>query len=201
MKVTDGRSADARRRSESSRLAILESATDLVREVGYEKMTIEAIAARAGVGKQTIYRWWPSKGAVLFDSFIAMNEKGTVLAALPDTGDIESDLKAVLAATVDELNDPTYDIPMRALNTAISNDEALAAQYEEWLETPMREVKRRRLQAAQDAGQLSPAVDLDIAIDLIWGPLLNRWLQRSGPLNSTYTNGIVDSVLDGIRAR
>lgn len=201
MKVTDGRSADARRRSESSRLAILESATDLVREVGYEKMTIEAIAARAGVGKQTIYRWWPSKGAVLFDSFVAMNEKGTELAALPDTGDIESDLKAVLAATVEELNDPTYDIPMRALNTAISNDEALAAQYEEWLETPMREVKRRRLQAAQDAGQLSPAVDLDIAIDLIWGPLLNRWLQRSGPLNSTYTNGIVDSVLDGIRAR
>ncbi|MBJ8346909.1 TetR/AcrR family transcriptional regulator [Antrihabitans sp. YC2-6] len=199
MKPASPRPVDSRRRSERSRQAILDAALDLVREVGYEKLSIEAIAARAGVGKQTIYRWWPSKGAVLFDAFVALNEEQGELAALPDTGDIEADLKAVLAATVDELNDPQYDVPMRALSTAMSNDEALAEQYEQWLGRPMREIKLQRLQAARDAGQISPDVDLDVTIDIVWGPVLNRWLQRTGPLDSTYTDKLITSVFSGIR--
>ncbi|MEV4089583.1 helix-turn-helix domain-containing protein, partial [Nonomuraea fuscirosea] len=76
------------RRSERSRQAILDAARELVSEVGYAKLTIEAIAARAGVGKQTIYRWWPSKGAVVLDAFLALSEAGPGRSmALPDTGD------------------------------------------------------------------------------------------------------------------
>lgn len=63
---------DATRRSDRSRRAILDAALTLVGEVGYNKLTIEAIAARAGVGKQTIYRWWPSKAAVLLDASLAL---------------------------------------------------------------------------------------------------------------------------------
>ncbi|MCP2258834.1 transcriptional regulator, TetR family [Streptoalloteichus tenebrarius] len=68
---------DPTRRSERSRQAILTAALDLVVEIGYRKMTIEAIAARAGVGKQTIYRWWPSKGAVVFDAILALSQGDT----------------------------------------------------------------------------------------------------------------------------
>src|SRR5690348_11960575 len=104
---------DAGRRNEASRKAILTAAFDLVGEVGFAKLSIEAIAARAGVGKQTIYRWWPSKGTVLFDAFLMLSEDhATGDPALPDTGDIEADLKTVLRATVDELNDARYDEPL-----------------------------------------------------------------------------------------
>ncbi|MFC4117170.1 TetR/AcrR family transcriptional regulator [Nonomuraea zeae] len=195
-------SADATRRNEASRRAILAAAFELVQEVGYAKLSIEGIAARAGVGKQTIYRWWSSKGAVLFDAFLMLSEQPDGGgSALPDTGDLEADLKAVLRATVEELNDPRYDEPMRALNTEITHDPALAALYAERLDGPMRELKKQRLRSAQRAGQLAEDLDLDVAVDMLWGPLLNRWLQRNGALTAGYADSIVETALNGLRPR
>ncbi|WP_234293539.1 TetR/AcrR family transcriptional regulator, partial [Nocardia jinanensis] len=87
--------APATRRSHRSRTAILTATTELIGEVPYAKLTVEAIAARAGVGKQTIYRWWPSKGAVVFEAMLE-SDTGPEGLALPDTGDIATDLRALL---------------------------------------------------------------------------------------------------------
>ncbi len=190
------------RRSESSRRAILTAALELVNEVGYAKLSIEGIAARAGVGKQTIYRWWPSKGTVLFEAFLMLNEgEDGRPVALPDTGDLEADLKTVLRATVEELNDARYDEPMRALNTAIAQDSVLAAAYAERLDGPMKELKKQRLRSAQRAGQLAADLDLDVAVDMVWGPVLNRWLQRSAPLTVEYADSVVTTALSGLKPR
>ncbi|MFI6678664.1 TetR/AcrR family transcriptional regulator [Kribbella sp. NPDC050470] len=190
------------RRSETSRQAILNTALDLVADIGYPKVAIEMIASTAGVGKQTIYRWWPSKGALLFDAFLTL--AGTPdgeLAALPDTGDLAADLKLVLNATVEDLDNPRYRQTMRALHTEIVHDPALAADYHERLDGPMREVKKDRLRAAQQAGQISKDADLDVAVDLIFGPILNRWLQQTGPLTPEYVDTLVDTVLCGLQPR
>ncbi|MFC4851969.1 TetR/AcrR family transcriptional regulator [Actinophytocola glycyrrhizae] len=202
---TERKSPDAARRSRPARQAILTAALDLAAEVGYRRLSIEGIAARAGTGKQTIYRWWPSKGAVLFDALLALseNEVGEVggqdgAAGLPDTGDLAADLKLVLAATVEELNNPRYSEPMRALTVEILENAELAATYRERLDQPVREMKKRRLLAAVAAGQLDPGTDLDLAIDLIWGPLQNRWLFREGPLTSAFTDALVDTALSGL---
>ncbi|MGW3604825.1 TetR/AcrR family transcriptional regulator [Micromonospora sp. NPDC005161] len=194
---------DSSRRSQTARRAILAAAFDLVGEVGYAKLSIEGIAAAAGVGKQTIYRWWPSKGALLFDAFLALTTEGEdgQTGALPDTGDLAADLKLVLRATVVELNDPRYDQPMRALHTEIVHDPALASDYAKRLDEPMRELKKDRLRAAQRAGQLAGDIDLDVAVDMLFGPVLNRWLQRSGPLNPEYADQVVDTALRGLRPR
>ncbi|MGW4497818.1 TetR/AcrR family transcriptional regulator [Micromonospora sp. NPDC004336] len=194
---------DSSRRSETARRAILTAALDLVGELGYAKLSIEGIAAAAGVGKQTIYRWWPSKGALLFDAFLALAADGQdeQSVALPDTGDLAADLKLVLRATVAELNEPRYDLPMRALHTEVVHDPALAADYAERLDGPMREIKKARLRAAQRAGQLAEDVDLDVAVDLLFGPVLNRWLQRTGPLTPEYADQVVDTALRGLRPR
>jgi len=191
---------DPSRRSQSSRTAILAAALDLVGEVGYAKLSIERIAAEAGVGEQTIYRWWPSKGALLFDAFLTLADgQDGAPAGLPDTGDLAADLKLVLRATVAELNDPRYDGPMRALHTEIVHDPALAADYAERLDEPMRELKKDRLRAARQAGQLAEDVDLDVAVDLLFGPVLNRWLHRTGPLTPEYAEQVVDTALRGLR--
>ena len=193
---------DSTRRNPTARRAILAAALDLVREVGYAKLSIEGIAARAGVGKQTIYRWWPSKGAVLFDAFLTLSEsQDGGVEALPDTGDLEADLKLVLRATVAELNDPRYEEPMRALSTEIAHDPALAAVYAERLDGPLKQLKKERLRSAQRDGQLAEDLDLDVAIEMVWGPLLNRWLQRSGPLTLDYTDRVVETALHGLRPR
>ncbi|MBB4943081.1 AcrR family transcriptional regulator [Streptosporangium album] len=190
---------DATRRSERSRRAILAAAFELVGEVGYSKLSIEAIAARAGAGKQTIYRWWPSKGAVLFDAFLMLSEGETGTAALPDTGDLEADLKTVLRATAEELSDPRYDGPMRALNIEILNDPVLAADYLQRLDLPMKEIKKERLRSAQCAGDLAADLDLDVAVDLLFAPLLSRWMFRSGPLSAEFADTVVETALRGMR--
>ncbi|MDX8144186.1 TetR/AcrR family transcriptional regulator [Lentzea sp. BCCO 10_0061] len=191
---------DPNRRNDAARRAILSTAIDLVGEVGYAKLTIQGIARAAGVGKQTIYRWWSSKGSLLFDAFLAFAGDGEA-AALPDTGDLAADLKLVLRATVDELDDPRYDQAMRAMHVEIVNDHLLAAEYVLRLDQPMRELKRTRLRAAQRAGQLADDVELDVAIDMLFGPVLNRWLQRTGPLTHDYVDQVVDTALRGLQPR
>ncbi|GAA3607409.1 TetR/AcrR family transcriptional regulator [Nonomuraea rosea] len=190
---------DPARRSERSRQAILDATRELVSEVGYAKVSIEAIAARAGVGKQTIYRWWRSKGAVVFDSFLALSDAGEGDLALPDTGDIEADLKAVMRATVAEFADPAFSAPIRALNMEIIGDPGLAAQYLEKLAGPLDEAKKARLRSAQQAGQIAPDADLDLALELLYAPLYQRWLLRSGPLTPEYADALVDLTLKALR--
>ena len=189
---------DVTRRSERSRRAILDSALDLVTAVGYGKVTIEAIAARAGVGKQTIYRWWPSKGAVVFDAFLALNEGDTGLA-LPDSGDLDADLRALLKATFDDLVDPRFEPTYRALHAEIQHDAALATDLVERLLGPLLRSTEDRLRSAQRTGQLAPDVDLRVAVELLYGPVFHRWLLRTGPLTPEYADTVVALVLRALR--
>lgn len=187
------------RRNPASRKAILDAAFGLVAEVGYSKLGIEAIAARAGVGKQTIYRWWPSKGAVLLDAYLAhtQGDAGDE-AALPDTGDLRADLVAVLQATVAELRDPTFAVPLRALTVAVLEDPELAAEYEHRLDAPMREMKKARLRAAQSAGQLPDDLDLDVAVDMLFAPVAQKWSTAGEPPSDGYVRTLVETVLSGL---
>jgi AcrR family transcriptional regulator len=187
---------DHSRRKERSRQAILAAARALIAEEAYENVTVEAIAARAGVGKQTIYRRWPSKSAVVFAAVLALSEDADGQSvALPDTGDLETDLKLVMRATVEEFADPAFDRLIRALTTEIANDDALAAEYREKLAQPLEEAKRARLRSAQEAGQVDADADLDLALEMLYAPLFQRWLHRSGPLTAAYADSLVDATL------
>ncbi|WP_158895482.1 TetR/AcrR family transcriptional regulator [Amycolatopsis anabasis] len=192
---------DPARRSQRSRQAILGAAFDLLGEVGYRKLTIEAIAARAGVGKQTIYRWWPSKGAVVFDAFLALSEGAEERVALPDTGDLEADLRLVVRATVAELTDPRFDVPYRVLLTEFQQDPQLTEEFRERLYEPLLAATRDRFRRAQAAGQLAADLDLDAAFELLWGPIYYRWLLRTGPLTESYADTVTDLTLAALRPR
>jgi AcrR family transcriptional regulator len=181
---------NATRRSERARQAILTAALDEVAEAGYAKLCIEGIAARAGVGKQTIYRWWPSKGAVVFDAVLSLGEDD---ASLPDTGDLAADLKTALRATVAELNDPRVAPALRALRTAITHDPQLAATYAERIDTPRCDARKQRLSTELTG-------DLDVAVDLLWGPLINRWL-KGAEVTPEYADRIVEAALHGLLPR
>lgn len=195
------RTPDASRRNERSRRAILDASMELVGEVGYGKLTIEALAARAGVGKQTIYRWWPSKAAVLLEAFTTVVNDEEYEAGIPDTGDLEADLKGVLRATADEFADASFEAPYRALAVAGAADPEVSEQFVRQLLAPGREVYLRRLRAAREAGQLAGDVDLDLAVEMLTGPFHQRWLSRSAPLSHEFTDALVEQVLRGIAPR
>lgn len=184
------RAPDPARRSAAAHAAVLAAADALLAEVGYARLTIEAIAARAGVGKQTIYRWWPSKGAVVFDAFLARFETGGEAPDWPDTGDLERDVAAVLRATAEEFADPAFDAPFRALAADAQSDRAIGERLVEQLLRPQLEAARRRLRSAQQAGQVAPDVDLAVATELILGPLFHRWLLRTAPLTAAHADAV-----------
>lgn len=167
---------DSTRRSEKSRRAIYDAALELVAEVGYPKTTIEGIAARAGVGKQTIYRWWSSKADVLLEAFLDLSEQASREAGaeepyvIPDTGDLAADLKAVLRLTVDQLKDPRFEAPSRALAAEGVVDEKLGRIFMTKLLEPSLQLYVDRVRAAQDAGQVRQDVDPRIALELWVSP-------------------------------
>lgn len=182
-----------RRRSELSRDRIFDAAVAIAKQSGYAHLTIESIAARAGVGKQTIYRWWPSKGAVLLDAVMHLNNGRS--GALPDTGDLRADLRAVLRATAAELRDPGFDRLLRSLTVAILTDEELAAHSRERLELPTRALKLARLESARAVGQLAHDADLELIVDMLFAPMSQRWMLRTGALDDAFADALVDSVL------
>ncbi|MBN8227752.1 TetR/AcrR family transcriptional regulator [Corallococcus macrosporus] len=196
--MADPKPPEPSRRSERSRQAILTAAVELVGEVGYARVTVEAIAARAGVGKQTIYRWWPSKGAVVLDAFVELSG-GSQPAALPDTGNLEADLRTVLRATAKELTDPRFELPSRALTAESQMDPALAQQFVEAVLRPHLKAIQERLRSAQRAGQVAKGVDLAVAVELLVGPLFHRWLLRTAPLTSAYADTVVELVIAALR--
>ncbi|HEX6328876.1 MAG TPA: TetR/AcrR family transcriptional regulator [Jiangellaceae bacterium] len=180
---------DPARRSERSRQAILTATADLIGEIGYTKLAIEAIAARAGVGKQTIYRWWPDKGSVVLDAYLALVGADQGID-LPDSGDLETDLRLVLGSMVDSLADPIFERRYRALLTAIQDDPELAAALLDRLLKPWLEATKRRLRGAQQAGQIRD-VDLDVAAESLYGPIYYRWLLRIGAISRQYVDTLI----------
>ncbi|MFB7495408.1 TetR/AcrR family transcriptional regulator [Streptomyces sp. NPDC056161] len=197
---------DTTRRSERSRRAIYAAALALVAEVGYPKTTVEAIAARAGVGKQTIYRWWPAKADVLLEAFLDLAEQsarelGQAPYTIPDSGDLAADLRAVLRATVDELLDPRFEAPSRALAAEGVVNEQLGREFVAKLLEPQLQLYVDRLRSAQDAGAVRADVDPRVALELFVSPLAQRWLQHTGPISHAYTDTLVDYALNGLAPR
>ncbi|WP_433683522.1 TetR/AcrR family transcriptional regulator [Nocardia sp. CA-119907] len=184
----------AARRSERARAAILTAATELIRELPYAKLSIEAIAARAGVGKQTIYRWWPSKGAVVLDAMLELYS-GPDGLVLPDTGDIRADLRELVRGAIAELTDPSFEVFLRAMYIEIQQDPELGGAYRERLLLPQRAAIAERLAAGLRAGQLRADLDFDFAIDLLLGPIQSRWALGLPGLTEDYADAALDAAL------
>ncbi|MFD6157874.1 TetR/AcrR family transcriptional regulator [Nocardia sp. NPDC060256] len=186
------------RRSERARAAILTAATELIRDLPYAKLSVEAIAARAGVGKQTIYRWWPSKGAVVFDAMLEL-DSGPDGLALPDTGDIAADLRPLLRGSVAALTDPAFEAFLRAMYIEIQQDPEIGAAYRERLLLPQRAALADRLAAGVRSGELRPDLDLELATDLLLGPIQSRWSLGLGGLTESYADAALDAALAHLR--
>ncbi|MFE7358384.1 TetR/AcrR family transcriptional regulator [Streptomyces sp. NPDC057543] len=192
--MTAKRSSRAADRTE----AIMRTTLELGQEVGYAKLSIEAVAARAGAGKHTIYRRWPSKGALFLDSLLSMNEPGL---DYPDTGDVVADLRKQIHAAVDLLGGPPLGPLYQALVVEAQHDPQVAAALNERFITPQADKTVARLKAARDQGQLSPDFDLDLAMAILSGPLYFQFLIAREPLTHDYVDRVIEALFAGMRPR
>ena len=181
-------------RSEQARIAVLEAADDLLAERGFAGVTIEGIAARAGVAKQTIYRWWDSKTAILFDA-LAQDAEEFFTAA--DTGDLGSDLRVRLREVATFLTTTDAGAVARALAGQAQHDPAVAARFAADFTSRQRALDRAPFLRARARGDLAARTDIDLAIDQLAGPLYYRVLVTGQPVPPTFTDAIVDAFLAG----
>jgi AcrR family transcriptional regulator len=184
------------RRDENARLAVLHAADDLLVERGFGGVTIEGIAARAGVAKQTIYRWWPSKVDVLLDTLVDDASRQLVV---PDTGSAIDDTRRYLRVLARFLTrEPAGKVLLALLGEAQHDAEMAGVFHHRYLD-PQREREREMLKRGIAAGQLPAALDVDAALDALSGPIVYRAL-TGAPIPRTFVDGLVADILDRHRA-
>jgi len=178
-------------RGPRARAAILEAADDLLVEKGFTATTIEGIAARAGVAKQTIYRWWSSKVELLLDCLI--DDAGEDLPPF-DTGSSAEDLRRELLRFARFLEQPPGQV-LRALLGEAQHDPTVALQLRTRYLEPRRELDRVILQRGIDRGELAANLDADDALDALYGPVIYRVIATGRPVDERFVAYLVDSVL------
>ena len=189
------RQPDESRRSERARQAIHAATAELLSSTSYDAITIEKIAAQAGVGKQTIYRWWPSKAAIVVDVWA---EVIAPRVAFPDTGDLEADLRAQLTRMLDVLAEPVLGLNYMAVIADSQRDERLAADLSARIFAPRIADTKDRLRSAQAAGQMRDDIDVDTVTDLLYGGIFFRSLFRLVQLDRTQPDALVAALIRGI---
>jgi AcrR family transcriptional regulator len=184
-----------RPRSEKTRLAILEAAADIMMESGFAATTIESIAARAGVSKVTIYKWWSSRGAVAIDAYF---HRFRETIAFSDSGDVAGDLTAQILLVVRAFRGRAGEVMAELLGHA-QGDPALAEMWRErWLQ-PRRDATTVVLRRAIDRGQIRSDISLAVLMDELYGPVYYRLLARHEPLSDAFARELVVNTLRGVR--
>lgn len=154
-------------------------------------MSVETIAREAGVGKQTLYRWWPSKGAVLLE---ALGERAQQAVPAPDHGDLRDDLRAVVAATFAGAQRPPVGPAPRTLAREAARDPQVAVLMREFTET-RRAALREVLERGRERGELEPVRDLDLMVDQVYAAFWCRFLLGHAPLDEATATALADSLL------
>jgi AcrR family transcriptional regulator len=186
-----------RRRSDRARVAVLHAADDLLVERGYAGVTIEGIAARAGVAKQTIYRWWPSKFEILMDTFL---EDAADALEIPDTGSAEGDLREHLRRLAGFLSAEPAGRVMLALIGQAQHDAGVARVFQQRFSAERRALDKTILERGVVRGELRGDLDLDLAIDLIYGPVYHRVLLTGLPVDDRFIDELVSQVMVSARS-
>ncbi|MFI6599384.1 TetR/AcrR family transcriptional regulator [Nonomuraea sp. NPDC050536] len=178
------------RRDEAARLAVLHAADDLLVEHGFGALTIEAIARRAGVAKQTIYRWWPSKVEILLDTLIEDSDKRfPVPTDKPTAESIRGYLRGFAGFLT---RDPAGKV-LLALIAQAQHDPDTAKSFHQRYLGPRREQERDMLARGIDAGEISPSLGPDATMDALVGPIVYRALT-----GASIPHDLVDTLVEDL---
>ncbi len=185
-----------RKRDEDARQRVLDAAFELVGSAAPGQVSINAIAAEADVAKQTIYRWWPSRTAVILDALVV----GTMRATpFPETDDIRADFESHLRTVIRLFNSPTGRI-VREMLAEAQTDPAISEEFRDRFWQPRRELSRARLERGIELGLIRADLDHEIVLDAIYGPLWTRLVIGHLPMRPAHAAAITSAMWPGIAA-
>ncbi len=191
------RRSPGRPRSASAHRAILDATIELLGEVGFGATTIEAVATRAGVGKATVYRRWPSKTPLIIE---ALDARAIEQMPTPRTGSVRGDLTEFLVGLIAAMSGPDGRL-VAPLLAEISRNQELAEVFRRDLVAPRRAVLEEILREGMARGELRPDLDVDLALDAPVGIVFQRLLILGEPVDEQSVGRIVDQLLEGLGAR
>lgn len=183
-----------RRPAAEVRAGVLRAAAALLLNEGIKAVTFDRVAKVAGSSKMTLYKWWPSAGALAAEAFFAHSEHQL---EFPDTGDIRADLTSQLRAFVRLITHADTETAIAGLIGVAQTDPELSAAFSQHYSAPRRALALTVFERARDRGQLRGDIDLGILVDQLWGACYNRLLIPDAPLNEDYAIALVNNVLDG----
>jgi AcrR family transcriptional regulator len=160
-------------------------------------MSMDDVAERAGVSKATIYRWWGSKELLALDA-LATAWAAPVPPTQRDTGSLRGDLLARFRPWLRQLNAQPFGRVIAGLVAEAQTDPEFAKLYVEHFIKPRREATRVLLVRALDRGEIAPDTDLEVALDLLYGPVYHRLLHQHAPLTDRFVQQVVDSVVKAL---
>ncbi len=191
---TAPRRGRGRRPAAEVRAAVRAATGHLLLHEGLKAVTFDRVARESGASKVTLYKWWPSPGALAAEAYFA--ESAPVLS-FPDTGDIRADLVSQLTAFVRWMTVEGAATPVSELVGAAQIDPDVAHAWAEQYARPRRELARVRLQRARQLGQVREDADLDVIVDQLWGACYHRLLVLKVPFDETLVPKLVDQALYG----
>lgn len=184
-------------RAERVRRAVLGAASELLDEVGYDKMTVEDVANRAGVHKTTVYRRWQTKAALTADA-VSLHSAESI--PIPDTGSIAGDLQLLARQVVANIGSQGGSQRSRSIvAAAATSDELTEAMHAFWAHR--LGLSTRIVERAIERGDLPPDADANLIIEAVIGPLWLRLLLTGEPITETLADNIVELVVAGITPR
>jgi AcrR family transcriptional regulator len=196
--AANGKRAPGRPRSETSRQSILRSTLKLLKQNGgFPELSIEAVAADANVSKTTVYRWWPTKAALVADAFLASAE---VELQFPNTGYVQKDMSLQMRRLIRILRSQRGKVVAALIAGGQSDPELIEAFRDRFL-WPRRKQAYQTLQRAIDRGELPASSDLDLILDSLYGPIYLRFLIRHTKLEEPFADQICALVLRGLKHR
>lgn len=186
-----GASAAGRPRSDRAHQAILQATLEVLSQEGYRDTTIEGIAAKAGVGKKTIYRWWPSKAAVVLEAITTYSE---IYVPFSDTGSLQGDLLAYFERSFPGLQGKA-GTALSGLAAEAQLDAQFASEFQRTFIVPRKAALIALLQRSVDKGEIAPDTNLDVLADLIYGAKWYRLLLYPAPLDEAFAREIVELIM------
>src|ERR1700683_93035 len=185
--------APGRPRSEQARLAILRSTLKLLADKGFSDLTIESVADHAGVGKATVYRWWPDKAALIADAFACSTKRNL---HFPDTGSVRTDMSQQMRQLVKVFRSRRGRI-VSAILAAGQSDRNVIAAFRERFMMPRRREAYATLRRGILRGQLRKNIDMDLLLDSLYGPIYMRFLIGHDRLTPEFVEGLCELTLSG----
>lgn len=195
-----GISTSSRRsgRSQRTHHAVMTAAAQLLTESGYASVTMEGIAAKASVAKTTIYRWWSTKAAIFMELY---NELAAEVLTGLDTGSVEKDLRNLLVGLFKLFTTTSAGPAMVGMIAEAQSSPEFAKVFQEQFMAHRRNVTRKILERGVERGELQADLDINLAIDVISGPIWYRLLQGHAPLDENFADSIIRQVLFGISSK